>query len=168
MNPKSFIRTDIPERTVLFRHPAASFKVDSRIRYDTEYIKAPDLSDVSTALTYYKTELKRIENSKKSYVIMNYNPIIADCFSSLISDPDSYNYKNWVMLAFFHEDKDTFLVKHKKSVDIIDLKADILLSIQEHKFIKPFILPVNHVLTFQEVMRILLETWGYKPNPAEP
>jgi len=167
MNPISFIRTDIPERTVLFRHPAASFKVDSRIRYDAVYIKEPDLSDVSKALAYYKTELNRIEKSKKSYVIMNYNPIIADCFSSLLSIPDSYNYKNWVMLAFFHEDKDTLLVKHKKSIDIINLKVDILLSIQEHKFIKPYVLPVNHVLTFPEIMRILLETWGYKPNPVD-
>ena len=167
MHPISFIRTDIPERTIIFRHPAASFKLDSRIRYDAVYIKDPDLSNVNNANTFYQTELNHIKNSDKSFVIMNYNPIIADCFTSLLSNPDSYDYKNWIMLIFFHDDKDTVLVKHKKNTDIMKLKANILLGIQEHKFIKPYFLPFNHVLTFREVLRLLLESWGYKPNTQD-
>ena len=161
----SFIRTDIPERTVIFRHSAASFKLESRIRYDAVYIKDPDLTDKITAETFYRNELDRIANSEKSFVIMNYNPIIADYFSTLLSNPDSYNYKNWIFLTFFHEDKDTFLVKHKKNMDVMEIKAKILLSIQEHKFIKQYILPYNHTLTFREILPVLLECWGYKTLP---
>jgi len=162
MKPISIIRTDIPEKTVLFRHPAASFKVDSRIRYDAVYIKDPDLTSEKIALSFYKTELKRIENSEKSYIIMTYNPIISDYFSTLLSNPDSYDYKNWIFLAFFHEDNETLLLKHKKNIDILDLKAKILSSMEDHQFIQRFSLPLNHILTFNNILPILLESWGYK------
>jgi len=162
MEPISFIRTDITERTVIFRHPAASFKLDSRIRYDAVYIKDPDFSDESKTLIYYKTELNRIKNSKKSYIILNYNPIIADYFSTLISTSGSYEYKNWIFLTFFHEDDKTLLVKHKKSVDILALKTKILSSMEDRQFIQRFSLPLNHTLTFHDVLPILLKSWGYK------
>ena len=158
----SFIRTDIPERTVIFRHPAVSFKLESRIRHDAIFIKEPDLTNKKTAFNFYKNELKRIEKSRKSFVILNYNLIIADYFSSLLSNPNSYEYKNWIFLTFFHEDDETLIVKHKKSVDILVQKTNILSDLGKHQFIRQFSLPLNHILTFHDVLPVLLKSWGYK------
>jgi hypothetical protein len=150
------IRTDIPEMTVIFRHKAASFKIDSQLRYDAVYIKDPDLSDKVTATDFYSNELHRASNSGKSFIIMNFNNIIADLFNTLISNPDTLNYKNWIFLSFFHDDD---AAQTKRS---IDKKVDILLNMQDYHFIKKFSIPPNANLTLRAVMPIILETWGYK------
>ena len=136
MIPQALFRTEIPEITVIFRHKAASIKIDNRIRYDAIYIKDPDLADPVTAAAYYKSEISRAANSGKSFIVMNFNQIIASYFTALLSDTSTENYKNWVFLAFFHDDTDTLHVKHKKGVDIIDLKTAILLSMQDYHFIQ--------------------------------
>ena len=161
MEPLPLYPNNIPERTVIFRHPAVSFKLDSRIRFDAIYIKEPNLADQKAAIDYYYGELTHASNSFKSFIIMNYNELIGNYCASLMSGTAALNLGNWVFLAFFHEDEETLLVKHKKSVDMIDLKTSILLSMQDHRFIQRFTLPLNHILTFQDVMPILLKSWGY-------
>jgi hypothetical protein len=162
MKPLPINPNTIPEMTVIFRHSAASFKLDNRIRYDAIYIKEPDLTDHKAAAETYYSDFVRASNAFKSFIVMNYNPFVGEYFSSLIAKPDTINFKNWIFLAFFHEENETLLIKHKKGADMVSLKTDILLSMQDHHFIKRYYLPLNHTLTFAEVLPILLEIWGYK------
>ena len=163
MKPLPIDPKNLPEMTVIFRHAAASFKIDSRIRYDAIYIKEPDLTNRKAAIDFYYSEFIRAANIFKSFIIMNYSPFVGDYFASLLSTEETPNFKNWKFLAFFHEDNETLLIKHKKSVDMIDLKTNILLNMQERHFIKRFYLPLNHTLTYRDVLPVILESWGYKP-----
>jgi len=160
MQPQTYFRTEVPEKIVIFRHKAASIKIDSQIRYDAVYIKDPDLSDKNTAAAYYKSEIDRAANSGKSYIVMNYNKIIGDYFNTLLSDTKTYNYKNWIFLAFFHDDTDTPMQKTRKNKNAIDAKADTLLSMQDCPFIKKFIVPCNATITYHSILPLMLENWG--------
>jgi len=162
MFPQTLERKDLPEMTVVFRHTAASFKLESRIRYDAIYIKEPDLTDPISAQKIYFQELSRASNAFKSFIVMNYNPFIGSYFASLISGTETANIKNWHFLTFFHDDTETLLVKHKKSVDILGQKANLLSSMQKYPFIQQFTIPLGHTLTFHDIMPIILESWGYK------
>ena len=163
MEPLPIDPSTIPEMTVIFRHAAASFKLDNHIRYDAIYIKEPDLADRKAAMEFYYNEFVRASNAFKSFIVMNYSPFVGEYFSSLLSKAETPNFKNWTYLAFFHEDNETLLIKHKKSVDMINLKTSILLNMQDYCFIKRFYLPLNHTLTFRDVSPVILESWGYKP-----
>jgi hypothetical protein len=92
----------------------------------------------------------------KSFIVLNFNKVIGDYFNSLLSTSNTHNYKNWIFLSFFHDDDET---QTQKS---IDKKTDILLSMQDYHFIKKFTIPPNANLTFQAILPIILETWGYK------
>jgi hypothetical protein len=158
MEPQTYIRTDIPEMTVIFRHKAAQYKIDSQIRYDAVYIKDPDLSDTVAATAFYNKELLQAGNKGKSFIVMNFNQIIADYFNYLLSTPDTLNYKNWIFLSFFHDDEDI------QSEKAIDKKNDILEIMQDYHFIKKYTIPPNANLTFQALLPVILETWGFIKN----
>lgn len=161
MKPLPLDPNNIPEMSVIFRHAAVSFKIDNHIRYNAIYIKEPDLTDTKAATDFYYSEFLRASNSFKSFIVMNYSTFVGEYFSSLLSKTENPKFKNWTFLAFFHDDNETPLVNHKKGVNIIDLKTSILLNMQGHRFIKRFYLPLNHTLTFHNVLPIILESWGY-------
>ena len=161
MEPLPIEPSTIPEMTVIFRHAAAYFKLENRISYDAIYIKEPDLVDRKVAAETYYKDFLRATNAFKSFIAMNYSPFVGEYLSSLLSKTENSQFKNWTFLAFFHEDNETPLVNHKKSVDMIDLKTSILWDIQDHHFIKRFYLPLNHTLTFHNVLPVILESCGY-------
>ena len=162
MNPQAFIRTEIPPMTVIFRHKAATIKIDSQIRYDAVYIKALKTADQNTAATYYKNEIHRASNSGKSYIVMTFNQIIGSYFYTLLSDTETNNYKNWVFLTFFHDDTDTLLLKTGKKQNAIDVKVDTLLSMQDYHFIKKLTVPYKAEITYRLIFPFMLECWGFK------
>lgn len=162
MFPQTPERKDLPEMTVIFRHAAAYFKLDSRIRFDAIYIKEPGFTDPLAVREFYFDELARTSNAMKSFIVMNYTPFIGSYFDTLISGVDKPSVKNWHFISFFHDDSETLLVKHKKSIDILDLKTSLLLNMQNYPFIKRFALPLGHTLTFHDIMPIILKNWGYE------
>jgi len=167
MNSKSYIRTEVPEQTVIFRHKAACFKLHNSIRYDAVYIKEPDLSDKDYALTYYRNELKRVEKSGKSFIVINYNPLVGELFSTLLSKPRILDYKNWVFFAFFHEDPETLSLKSRKIPDIIKEKVSVMADMMVIPCIKKCTVPLNFVVSFRYLLPMLLEEWGFCKNKSE-
>ena len=158
------MKTNIPSLQVIFRHKAASFKLASRLRRDALYIKEPDLTNEESAIAFYTKELKRVENSNKSFIVMNYNPIIGGLFRSLLNNPNTFEYKNWSFITFFHDDHATLSLQSRKIPDIIEEKVNILLDMLILSCMRRLIIPFNYEITLFYMLGIMLDERGMVDN----
>ena len=149
-NDKSMV---IPPKTIIFRHPAAVFKLDENIWNHAEFIKDYRLEDNTSEGFYYAEAIGRAIVSDKLFIVCNYNPIVAWFFESLLTNSCNKNYMDWNFIAFFHDDEASGEIQGRQIIPNV-LKRNTLLNISNYGFIVKYTIPPGYTVTEQDISAI--------------
>ena len=146
----------ITPKTVIFCHPAADFKLDRNIRRKAVYIRDCYLENHEERVIYYAMKIKKALLSKKSYLVVNFNQLVIQVFEAILTNQDTWDYKGWSFMAFFHDDEDNGAGEHIPP----DVKREILIGMYHNSYMMEYTIPRGYTLTEQDIKDIK-EWWDW-------
>ena len=124
--------------------------------------------DKGTAVQYKKltqfnyVQILRAVRSGYSIMTVNYNPLIGQILNDMRNGKKPPNASDWTILSFFHNDKALentgILVAPRTPINpriLLDTKRKDSESISAYPFIKKYIIPYKHVITFDYLNELI-------------
>ncbi|MDR1838267.1 MAG: hypothetical protein LBQ93_01585 [Treponema sp.] len=148
----------VTPKTVIFCHPVADFKLDRNIRRNAVYIRDCYLENHEERVIYYAMKIKKAFMSKKSYMVVNFSQLVIQVFEAILTNQDTWDYKDWSFMAFFHDDEES----SEGKIISADVKRDILIGMYHNSYMMEYTIPRGHTLTEQDI-KAIKEWWDW-PN----
>ena len=161
MNGDNDKKSVVTPKTVIFRHPAAVFKLEKKIKKQAAYIKDCYLENHEEKVLYYALAIKKAAESNKSYVVVNFSQLLIQIFEAILTDPDRWDYKDWSYMTFFNVDEDSG--KNDKISN--DVKRDILCGMYHNSYLMKYTVPWGYTVTEQDIKAI--DEWWDWPNKVK-
>jgi hypothetical protein len=152
---------NIHNSVIIFEHVAAFIEIHPSLKDDVHYITDPRLDEPEnwqnpdTFFPIFMQNMKEALSTKKSVIVMDYNPAVALCISTLLEICPSDELTPFVCLIFFHYDEETSLT-HIDGIDnLLDTKFDVIVSLLDFPFIKKFEVLLGYKITFPYIKGLL-------------
>jgi hypothetical protein len=96
-------------------------------------------------------------NSGRSVIVMHAIPLVYEFLNCLRDKRDEPNASGWVVVSFFHEDKELLAANSKWSPTTrMNLKFESILELIQYPFIKKINIPYQYELTFDYLKDLYL------------
>ena len=146
---KNDVSMAMPPKTVIFRHPAAIFKLDDNIWNNAKFIKDYKPGGNTPEGFFYAEAIGRAIVSDKRFIVCNYNPVIAWFFESLLINSSNNRYMDWNFVAFFHDEASGGIQELSDAI-----KRNTLLNISNYGFIVKYSITLGYTVTEQDIKAI--------------
>ena len=143
-------------KTVIFTHPAVHFALDQSITDDAIHVKPAkkEWHESGESILYYLREMRAAAHNAKKYLVMAYEPVIAETIKTLMEAPGKYHFCDWSFHAFFHADTPPPDCEPSPIYNANDEKMEILSQIFHYPFILLNTIPPGHILTSTDLENI--------------
>jgi hypothetical protein len=144
------------EKTVIFIHTINQFVIDKSIMAEANYIKLAkeEWQGKDEFIYYYFGEMREAAKSDKKYIVMEYEPAIAEMIDMMMKIPGHYNFCNWKFLLFLHADTCPQGEEPNPIYNTSDEKIDMAWRLMGFPFILSYTLPVGYNLTIEDLENI--------------
>jgi len=140
-------------RTVIFCHHGVMFLPGDNINKSWDVLRNPPDGDIEEMKKYYENEIIKSAKTRREYIFVWYDTIIADIFERLLHDPSRPEYSEWKFMAFFHRKKDIDADRITKR-RLERWKRHILKSMEKYEYIIKYTIPYGHLLNSDDMKAI--------------
>jgi hypothetical protein len=101
-------------------------------------------------------------SADKSVILMNYNPAVAICFSTLLEICSKNVSAPFKCFIFFHDDEETYHTRVEGVDNLLDDKFRILVSLLDFPFIRKYEVPFGYEITFEYLIYLIQQYLGLR------